>query len=237
MAKRKKQGISWQLIGIAAVLAAFFLMGLIWLLSGGSSDGPATPVSQSLGGDVAEDMHGIHDDGRPFMGDPDAPVVVYEFADWQCPHCRDFSQTYSKGFKRDYIGSGKAKLVWVNFAFLGDESNTAAAAGFCAADQGEFWAMHDWIFENQTAVNNDGAYNTERLTSMAESIGLDTEVFANCMSDPETIARVQADRDFATETGVESTPSFLIGETLVAGGGQAEVLDLSTAVDTALAGE
>jgi protein-disulfide isomerase len=239
MAKRKQQGLSWQLIGMVAVLAAFFVMGLIWLVSGGSDEGAQSPVVLSLGGDVAAEQQGVTEDGRAFMGDEDAPVVVYEFADFQCPHCRDFSQTYSKGFKRDYVGTGKVKMIWVNFAFMGDESNSAAAAGYCAADQGQFWAMHDWIFENQSAVNNNGAFSAQRLTEMAESAGMDTEVFEACLADPATIDRVQADTDFARETGVESTPSFLVenSETLVAGGGQAEVEELVAAVEEALAAQ
>ena len=238
MAKRtKKQGPSWQLIGIVAVLAAFFIMGLIWLVSGGGEDAVKTPEIHALGGDVSEDQQGVTEDGRAFMGDADAPVVVYEFADFQCSHCRDFSQTYSKGFKRDYIASGKVKLVWVNFPFLGDESNGAAAAGYCANDQGHFWEMHDWIFENQSpTISNNGAFSPERLSEMAEGIGLDVAAFEACLSEPSTIERVQADDDFSRETGVESTPSFLVesSETLVAGGGSVEVEELIAAVEEAL---
>jgi len=234
MAKQKRKKISWQLIGISGVLAVFVVGGVIALLSGAGAGEVAEPIvrAKSPGMEECTDP-----EGRPCLGSDDAPVTIHEFADFQCPHCRDFSQLYVKSIKEDYIETGQAKLVWVNFAFMGDESNAAAVAGFCAQDQGMFWEMHDWIFENQRAMTDSGGFSRDRLLDMAEGAGLDVPTFEECLDDPEQLERVRADKDFGYEVGVESTPSFLVDDTKVQGAGQAAVEEIRQAIDAAIAAE
>lgn len=238
MAQRKSQGFSWQLIGIIAVLAVFLIGGIIWFASGGGRQTLTPPLVVTR--DPALELEaGISDDGYPMLGSADAPVTFYEFADFQCPHCKDHHDLFSKRINLDYIASGKANMVWVTFAFLGDESINAAKAGYCALDQSpeQFWTMHDWLFENQGDVSNTGAFSGDRLAGLADEVGLDVPTFETCVADPATLERVEAGKAFAIEKGVESTPSFLIGETLVAGTGDENLKALRVALDQASAGE
>lgn len=242
--KNQRKGLSWELIGIVAILGVLVVGGLFIVFdSAGSSStgGWETPTivarDPAIGLDAAE-LSGIDADGRPFLGKADAPAAFYEFADFQCPHCRDFSLFQGKDIKKDLIASGKAKLIWVGFPFMDDgsgedESVNAQMAGQCAAQQGKFWEAHDWLFTNQDTVANRGRFNQDQLAIMAQKAGLDTAAFETCMDDPATAAFVQKDKDFAIEKSVNSTPSFyLIGtDKLYEGAGPTELQDLRAALE------
>lgn len=236
---RRKRGVSWEMIGLLAVLAVFGVGAVYWLaLPSGQGElkapdfGTAEPVAGGAESGTAIPS-GMTEDGRPYLGPADAPVTFYEFADFQCPHCRAYTTGPAKEINRDYVASGKAKLVFVNFAFLGDESTAAARAAHCAAEQGKFWPMHDWLYANQGTTANTGAFNHGKLLELAEKSGLDRNAFETCLNDPATAEFVQADKDFGVAKSVNSTPSFLVGERLIAGGAEKNIEDLRTALDNA----
>lgn len=251
---KKRGGISWELVGIVGLLAVFGIGFLVWA-SGGDSGAIAEPTVRSLlpaaavagelagegtpvagGQDAAptgiERPSGVDEDGRPYIGKEDAPVTVYEFADFQCPHCKAFTLDDAPVIKADYVDKGVVKLVFVNFPFMGDESNQAARAALCGSEQGKFWDMHDWLFANQAELSNTGGFSRDRLGEIAENAGLDVEAFKACLEDPAIIDRAKADRDFGGQVGVDSTPSFLINEQLLAG---PNLLSLREAIDQAAA--
>lgn len=240
MASKKNAGVSWQLIGIIAILAVFAIGGIIWLFSGGSDDAPQAPIVNSIDPDGGGPEAGVTEEGRPYLGDPDAPVTFYEFADFQCPHCKEHNDVHGRSIKRDYVDAGEAKMVFVAFAFMGDESASAAKAGYCALEQSpeDFWRMHDYLFENQSEFSNSGGFSSARLETFAESIGLDVPAFQTCMEDEDGTLqeRLEADMDYGREAGVGSTPSFLVGETLIEGTGEEKMLELRQAIDAAAEG-
>lgn len=224
MAQRRKQkgGISWELLGIVAVLAVFLVGFIFWAAL--PEDRIVDPDFSSLdptfkgeGEPAATIATGIDDDGRAYLGDPTAPVTFYEFADFQCPHCREFTTGVAKDIKADYLATGRAKMVWVNTAFLGAESEDAAIAAYCAGEQGQFWPFHDYLFKNQPALYNQGGFSRDRLLEMADRVGIDRATFQDCLGDPAMIDRLKADRELASESGIDSTPSFLIGDQVVVG--------------------
>ena len=229
MARRKKGGVSWELVGIVAILGIFVVGGIYWVAQSGSGgDALVAPMYFAVDPDSPIET-GSTDDGRPYMGQADAPVTIYEFADFQCPHCRDYSRGAGEEVKRDLIESGKARLVWVNFPILGDESVQAAKAALCAHEQDQFWTFHDWLFANQSVQRNSGAFSEERLLQIAALIdGLDAAEFETCMSDSAIAERVQADQAMGTENAVSQTPSFLVGDQVV-GGSLSEITQAVTA--------
>lgn len=211
-----KNKLSWEIIGMAAILAVFGVGFLIFLLA--SPNALKEPdFSSILGPDGQEIATSVDADGRSVLGDPDAPVTVYEFADFQCPHCQSYTLTQSKAVKDEFVATGIAKIVWVNAPFGGVESEAAAKAGFCAGEQGKFWPMHDWLFFNQPKLRNDGGFSDARLTEFANRIGLDEAGFSACLKDPAIQDRLDADDKLLAAKGVSSTPTFIIGERKVEG--------------------
>ena len=152
---------------------------------------------------------------RHFKGDPDAPVTIIEFADFQCPYCgRFFAQTEPQ-IDKAYLQSGKVRFGYFDFAFLGQESNWAAEAAECAADQNKFWEYHDMLYSSQ-AGENQGAFNKDNLKKFAKDLKLDTSAFNNCFDSGKYTQLIQDDSNTASSIGVRSTPTFLInGQPLI----------------------
>lgn len=152
---------------------------------------------------------------RHFKGDPNAPVTIIEFADFQCPYCGRHATVTGPQIDREYIQSNKVRLGYWNFAFLGPESNWAAEAAECAADQDKFWEYHDKLFNSQ-AGENQGAFNKDNLKKFAEELGLDTSAFNACLDSGKYAQLIQDDSRAASAMGVSSTPTFVInGQTLL----------------------
>jgi len=93
----------------------------------------------------------------PILGNQNAPVTIIEFSDFQCPFCQSFFQNTYSQLKKDYIDSGKVKLVYRTFPLTTIHPNAqgSAEAAECANDQGKFWDMHNIFFQNQNAWSND----------------------------------------------------------------------------------
>lgn len=152
---------------------------------------------------------------RHFMGDPNAPVTIVEFADFQCPFCGRHVSGAGRQIDLLYIESGKVRLGYQHFAFLGPESFWAAEASECANDQGAFWAYHDLLFASQNG-ENQGAFNQDKLKGFAANLNLDTTEFNACLDSGKYTELVQTESNAARVLGVQSTPTFLInGQPLV----------------------
>jgi protein-disulfide isomerase len=170
------------------------------------------------------------------LGEPDAPVTIVEWADYQCPFCGDFAKDVQPKLIEDYVNDGLVKLEFRDLAFLGDgsagdESVNAAEAAWCAGDQGKFWEYHDTLYANQDG-ENEGAFTTDRLIEMARQLGLDVPVFENCLGRNTYESAIIASRDEAEAAGIQQTPTlFLNGERLE---GVRDYNDLRQRIDTAL---
>jgi protein-disulfide isomerase len=143
------------------------------------------------------------------LGDPNAKVMIVEFADFQCPFCGRHHQLVQPTLLKDYVDTGKASFVYKHMAFLGNESVWAAVASECAADQGKFWQYHDYLFEHQNG-ENQGAFNKDKLIGFGKELGLDMTQFEPCVQNDATLSRVQADTEEGQKIGVTSTPTFFV---------------------------
>lgn len=164
-------------------------------------------------------------------GSETAAVTVFEFSDFQCPFCGRFENTVAPALLQQYVDTGKIKIVYKHSAFLGPESVWAAQASECAADQGRFWEYHDLLFDRQ-AGENQGAFNKDKLIGFAKELSLDMTKFEPCLTNDETLARVQADTQEGQQAGVRGTPTFFInGQPLV---GAQPLQAFQAAIDQAL---
>jgi protein-disulfide isomerase len=165
------------------------------------------------------------------IGEPNAPVKVVEYGDYQCPGCGFFARELEHRLIDDYVSTGQVSFEYRDFAFIGDDSVRAAEAAFCALDQGAFWLYHRTLFLNQDGENK-GAFRESRLRAIAERLDLDTARFEQCLSDESYQDEVEATRQEARALGISGTPSFVINGTLIEYRGYDSV---TAAIENALA--
>ena len=143
-------------------------------------------------------------------GDPNAPITITEYSDFQCPYCRIFFENTEALLLEKYVATGTVYFVYKSVGeFIGPESKAAAEAAYCAGDQGKFWEMHDILFANQTG-ENVGAYTDRRLEVFADEIGLDRAEYDDCVSSGKYAELADQDAADATAAGIQATPSFVI---------------------------
>ena len=125
---------------------------------------------------------GVDDD--PVLGSPDAKVLMIEFGDYQCPSCRMFWKDIEPRLKKDYIDTGKVKLVFRDFPLMQihPEALLAAMAVNCAGEQGKYWQYHDKVFREQYNKGDDLVrFKVDDLKKWGKDIGLDVAAFNACV--------------------------------------------------------
>lgn len=166
------------------------------------------------------------------LGSLKAPVIMVEWADFQCPFCGQFARTTQPVLVRKYVDTGKLRIEWRDFPYLGPQSTTAAQAARAAAAQGRFWQYHDALYAHQHKVNS-GALTSSYLVDLAGKLGLNTARFRADMTSPATARAVQSDLQEGTGLGINGTPAFLINGTPVMGAQPTATFE--HIIDTALA--
>ncbi len=148
-------------------------------------------------------------DGSPILGDPAAPITILEWGDYQCTFCYKFHQNTLGIIEKDFIKTGKVKLVFKDFPLNGPDSKLAAEASYCAEDQKKYWEYHDELYKNWGGERT-GWITNESLEKFAVAINLDLEQFKKCLNEGIYKDRVNMIHKFGKEVGVDATPSFLV---------------------------
>src|SRR5438034_2530430 len=160
------------------------------------------PVSENRSLSGTSGAESIH-----IRGNPDAPVTLEEFADFQCPPCGNFA-----GFAEELLKQydSRLRIVFRNFPLaLHEHAREAALAAEAAGLQGRFWEMHDVLYREQAAWSK--APNARELfESYAGTIGLDVDKFKKDMDGEQVKARVEADRQRGQSLGIQITPTLFI---------------------------
>jgi protein-disulfide isomerase len=152
-------------------------------------------------------QHGI------VLGRPDAPVTLVEFADLQCPFCADWSRNAFPELVRDYVRSGKVKIVFRGLAFIGPDSQEALRFALAAGEQGKLWNVVHLLYENQGG-ENEGWVTDGLLTAVGRAVpGLDVERALAERSRPGVETEIASAQTAAAANGVQGTPSFAVGPT------------------------
>lgn len=148
------------------------------------------------------------------VGDPNAPIKIEEYSDFQCPFCRIFFENTEEALLENYVANGTVYFVYHSFGeFIGPESAAAAEAAYCAGDQGRFWEMHDIIFANQTG-ENVGAYADRRLLAFAENLELNMDEFNTCFNGSKYKDLIEEDMKNGIIANIQATPSFIMTYTV-----------------------
>ncbi|MEE9241981.1 MAG: DsbA family protein [Nitrosopumilaceae archaeon] len=148
--------------------------------------------------------------GSPILGSPTAPITIIEFGDYQCSQCYKWYHNTKPAIFENYIDTGKANLIFVDLAILGRDSPKAAAATYCAEEQGAYWEFHDLLYTSQESQIDNGWASPERLKAFAFSLGLDMDLFDNCLDSGKFLKRVQFNTNEAKKQGATGTPTFII---------------------------
>ena len=147
--------------------------------------------------------------GSPIVGNPNAPITILEWGDFQCTFCYRFHESSLDIIQREYIETGIANLVFKDFPLNGPDSVLAAEAAYCAEDQGKYWSYHDELYANW-AGERTGWITDDSLNQFAITADLDIEKFNSCLDDHKYRQRVLDLEQFGREIGIDATPSFLI---------------------------
>jgi len=153
----------------------------------------------------------VSEDDDPVLGDKNAPVTIIEFSDFQCSFCKRLREQTIEPLKKEYIETGKVKLVYRDYPLgFHQYAHISAEAAECADDQGKFWEYHDKLFENQQFLDEAS------LKKYAEELKLDTKEFNECLDSGKHKAEVDKDISDGTAAGVTGTPaSFINGRKMV----------------------
>jgi protein-disulfide isomerase len=164
---------------------------------------------------------GVDDD--PVLGSPDAKVLIIEFGDYQCPSCRQFWKDIEPRLKKDYIDTGKVKLVFRDFPLMQihPEALMAANAVNCAGEQGKYWQFHDKVFREQYNRGDDIIrMKAADLKKWAKEIGVDQAKFDQCLDSEKFKSEVLKDKADGDAAGVQGTPTFFINGRAMGGAQQ-----------------
>ena len=150
------------------------------------------------------------ENGSPALGPESAPITIVEFGDYQCEACYAWFHNTRDTLIDNYIETGKAKLIFVDLAFLGRDSPKAAQASYCAEDQGQYWEYHTMLYTFQDGHPDSGWADRDRLNSFAFSLDMNIDEFNDCMDSSKYQKRVKANYDEAVKNDIQSTPTFII---------------------------
>lgn len=207
----------------ASILVAGVLIGLsVMASSGGWFDRKENSGGSAQNGDALGAAGDVLEIGERdvVMGDPEAPLTIVEYADFQCPFCGRYYETTGKEIRDLYVKTGKAKVIYRDLAFLGPESVAAAEALECSKDQKSFWAFHDALYEVEIKDNkeNNGNLNKALFVSLARQIGMsDIDAFSSCIDSKKYSDEVRAIGAGASALQVNSTPTTFVGQTKIVG--------------------
>ena len=213
-------GVGLVAVGIAAAL-------IVVSLTGGSSDKQASPPPTTtaarsasrqthVGGLAGADATLKLFRGIPqklnVLGNPNAPVTMVEFADLQCPFCREYTIDALPTVVERYVRPGKVKLVFSGMHFIGPDSEKALRAAYAAGLQGKLWQYIDLLYRSQ-AAENSGWVRDDLLRDAATSLHLDPRRLLRDMRSAEVVTGLAASDQQADGAKVSSTPTFFAGKT------------------------
>ncbi|MBQ1095260.1 thioredoxin domain-containing protein [Streptomyces sp. b94] len=226
----------------ALVLVASVVVAVVALGGGGESDRPAGASvsgapSAAAPADPALLALARRESGDPYaVGKPDAPVVLIEYSDFQCPFCGRFARETKPELLREYVEKGVLRIEWRHFPVFGAESEQAARASWAAGRQGRFWQFHDTAYA-QPRERNKGDFADEALLEMAGEAGIeDLDRFRADMASPAADAAVTRDIEEGYALGVSSTPAFLVNDRPILGAQPTDVFAEAVEAAEAAAG-
>jgi protein-disulfide isomerase len=230
-------GIGAAIITAGAMIAVALIIALH---SSGSAAITPTTAPTTPQATVAVDASKVNTVNEPYIGNANAPVTIAYWFDYQCPFCKQNELQTMPEIVTNYVDTGKVKIVFKDFAFLGPDSQTLGQYGRAvwAEDPAKFEAWHDTVFADQGTENTGWA-------TQSEINSIDTKVLG--ASEAATVTQLvktngatyqkemDADKAEAGTFGIQGTPAFIIGKQLITGA--QPYAQFQAAIETALSGK
>ncbi len=219
----------------AVILAGLFIAGAVmWngsRPSTGSQPSPGATAGTAGQAGTAVDIKNVKTDGDPFIGSANAPVTIAFWSDFQCPYCKAVEVggipqipivPAMPDLVKNYVDTGKVKIVFMDFVFLGPDSTTAALynRSVWKLYPSQYFVWRTAMYTAQDQEGNVGFGNAASIDKLdATIVGLDaTKITADVKANTTAYqAMVDADRAEAVKAGVNATPSFVIGTQMIPG--------------------
>ena len=183
-----------------------------------ASGGDVSPQPSPAGrGGLTDSISARADRGR-IRGNEAAQVWLVEISDFQCPYCKQWHDQSFATLDKEYVQTGKVRLAYLNHPIpsLHPNARAASEAAMCASAQGKFWELHSALFTTQDmwkALPNPGVF----FDSLAVKSGVDGPAWRSCMSTHAAVPLIDADNDRTSRSGVQSTPTFFVGDRRIEG--------------------
>ncbi len=227
------EGVNKNLLIICATIVLVCLIVAVAVLSSSKSANTNTGNNPPSPNPTSVVKVSVDDD--PVLGDKNAPLTMIEFSDYECPFCkRHFDQVYSE-IKRDYIDTGKVKLVYRDFIAVpghnplatseamaaecsreqGSDASKAGSAGLPVSGNEIYFKYHDEIFKR--TISNGNGMAVSQLGVIAKDLGLNVATFKQCLDSNKFKDEVNKDITDARAAGVNGTPSFFVGKSTQSG--------------------
>ncbi len=229
------------LIPLAIIIAGGMISGtIVWTARQATLQQAAmAPVDSNASAQPPAPPANIADvnlDGAAYIGDAKAPVTMAYWFDYQCPYCKQEEETVFPQLEKDYVDTGKLKIVFKDFAFLGPDSDVAsrAARAVWAVAPDQFRAWHKAMFDHQDQENAGWGSEDDILALTATIPGIDMAKVKQVMNDKSAdfSKAMEADANEGYSMGVGGTPSFLVGKQMMVGAQPYE--KLKAAIDAEL---
>ena len=199
-------------LAIGAIIASIAIVAVIFGLNGTFDESELaikpTPEMDSVG-PAKITMETFVENGSPVLGNPNASITLVEFGDYQCHYCHVFFESTEGKIMKNYIETGKVKMIFKDYNIIGKDSVKASQGAHCANDQGLFWEYHDVLYSNWTGENNGWASGTN-LANYAQDIGLEMNQWTDCMSQQKHSKTILDSNEDAKKLQLTGTPAFFV---------------------------
>ncbi len=199
-------------LAIGAIIASITITLVIFGFNNSSNEmglsmEPAPKIEQIESAKITMDT--FVSNGSPILGDPNAPITLVEFGDYQCHYCNVFFQTIEDDIIKNYVKTGKVKMIFKDYNIIGPDSINASHGAHCANEQGVFWEYHDILYSNWTGENNGWA-SARNLTIFAEEVNADMDKWTQCMNEKSHSITINESNNDARALELTGTPAFFV---------------------------
>lgn len=201
--QKSSSRMNWILMGVGILAILIVAWNLVFSTAG---EGVRQPVEITYGSteELVAMAQGVE------LGDPDAPITIMDFSDYQCPSCRMFATQVKPFLQADFIDDGLASFVYYDFALpTFPHSFLAARAARCAGDQNAYWGYHDRLFQAQPEWSGQ-ADPFSTFVGYGDDLGLDRSEFRACLGSDRYAETVTANIELGRRLGVSGTPTIFL---------------------------